>query len=200
METKICIRCELIKQYDEFNKDKNLKSGISNICKVCKKKLNYNYRISNPKKYKLQQKKYRDSNKDKEKLRIKNWVNENKDRRTKYTIKYDKERKKIDPKYKLLRNLRTRIYVFLKKYKITKSEKTISLVGCDLPELKFYMENKFTNGMSWDNYGSNGWHVDHIIPLSSAKTEEEIYKLCHFTNLQPLWEKDNLAKSNKIIL
>jgi len=53
--------------------------------------------------------------------------------------------------------------------------------------------------MSWENYGRNGWHVDHIIPLSSAKTEEEIYKLCHYTNLQPLWEVDNIKKGNKII-
>ena len=51
--------------------------------------------------------------------------------------------------------------------------------------------------MSWDNYGD--WHIDHIIPLSSAKTEEEIYKLAHYTNLQPLWAEDNIKKSNKIL-
>jgi len=52
--------------------------------------------------------------------------------------------------------------------------------------------------MCWENYGLNGWHIDHIIPLISAKTEEEIYKLCHFTNLQPLWWYENLEKRNKI--
>ena len=51
--------------------------------------------------------------------------------------------------------------------------------------------------MSWDNYGK--WHIDHIIPLSSAKTEQDILKLCHYTNLQPLWAKGNIIKSNKII-
>jgi hypothetical protein len=51
--------------------------------------------------------------------------------------------------------------------------------------------------MSWDNYGYYGWHIDHIIPLSSAKTKEEIYKLCHFKNLQPLWWTDNLSKGKK---
>lgn len=53
--------------------------------------------------------------------------------------------------------------------------------------------------MNWDNRGLYGWHIDHIIPLSSAKTEEEVYKLCHYTNLQPLWAKENLSKGNKII-
>jgi hypothetical protein len=51
--------------------------------------------------------------------------------------------------------------------------------------------------MSWDNYGK--WHIDHIIPLSSANNEDEVYKLCHHTNLQPLWAEDNLKKSNKIL-
>ena len=51
--------------------------------------------------------------------------------------------------------------------------------------------------MTWDNYGQ--WHIDHIIPLSSAKTEMEIYELCKYTNLQPLWAVDNLRKNNKLI-
>ena len=62
------------------------------------------------------------------------------------------------------------------------------------------VEEQFVDGMSWDNYGIYGWHIDHIIPLSSAKTEEEIFKLCHYTNLQPLWAVDNLKKSNKLII
>ena len=51
--------------------------------------------------------------------------------------------------------------------------------------------------MKWDNHGK--WHIDHIIPLSSAETEEEVYNLCHYTNLQPLWGEDNLKKGKKII-
>ena len=72
------------------------------------------------------------------------------------------------------------------------------MLGCSIDSLKRHLSKKFKIGMSWDNYGIHGWHIDHIIPLSSAKTIEDIEKLCHYTNLQPLWAKDNLQKSNKI--
>jgi len=58
------------------------------------------------------------------------------------------------------------------------------------------MEAKFVDGMNWDNIGE--WHIDHIIPLSSAETEQEIIKLCHYTNLQPLWAFDNISKGNRL--
>ena len=61
-----------------------------------------------------------------------------------------------------------------------------------------HLEKQFAIGMSWENRSE--WHIDHIIPLSSAKTEDEVYKLCHYTNLQPLWAEDNLKKSNKFII
>ena len=86
---------------------------------------------------------------------------------------------------------------FLKSKNINKKNKTFNIVGCSPEFLKEYLEKKFIGGMSWDNKGD--WHIDHIIPLSSAKTEEEIYKLCHYTNLQPLWSEDNLKKGNKMI-
>jgi hypothetical protein len=59
------------------------------------------------------------------------------------------------------------------------------------------LETQFTDGMSWDNRSE--WHIDHIIPLSSAKTEDELYKLCHYENLQPLWAEDNLKKGARIL-
>ena len=61
-----------------------------------------------------------------------------------------------------------------------------------------HLESKFTEEMSFDNYGK--WHIDHIIPISSAKTEEDIIRLNHYTNFQPLWAVDNLRKSNKVFL
>ena len=72
-------------------------------------------------------------------------------------------------------------------------------MGCSIESLISHLESQFKDGMSWDNYGYYGWHIDHIIPLSSVSSEDEVYKLCHYTNLQPLWAEDNLKKSNKIL-
>ena len=110
---------------------------------------------------------------------------------------YLSNKKKIDPIYRLSCIVRNRIYSFLKNKNITKQNKTFDIVGCSPELLKEYLEKQFVDGMCWDN--RNGWHIDHIIPLSSANTEEEIYKLCHYTNLQPLWAEDNLRKSDKIL-
>ena len=99
---------------------------------------------------------------------------------------------------KLIENVRTRIRTYFKLKNIDKKTNTFDIVGCSPEFLKEYLEKKFTEGMSWELMGQH-IHIDHIIPLSSAKNEEELYKLCHYTNLQPLWAKDNLKKSNKII-
>ena len=94
--------------------------------------------------------------------------------------------------------MRSRLCNYLKSNNITKKNKTFDIVGCTPEFLKEHLENKFKEGMSWENHDLYGWHIDHIIPLSSAKTEEEIYKLCHYSNLQPLWAGDNLSKGNKV--
>ena len=89
----------------------------------------------------------------------------------------------------------------LLKIKKIKNNHTTEYLGCTLQFLKEYLESKFTPEMNWDNYGTypNGWDIDHIIPLSSAKTQEELIPLLHYTNLQPLNSKINRdIKKNKI--
>ena len=81
----------------------------------------------------------------------------------------------------------------------TKQEVT-DLLGCSLEEYKEYLESKFQQGMTWDNHTVDGWHIDHILPLNESGTtltEEEKIKRLHYTNTQPLWAKDNMAKGNK---
>jgi len=94
-------------------------------------------------------------------------------------------------------NLRSRIVTFLKTKNITKRNTTYDIIGINSDELRIYIEKQFKKGMHWENYGE--WHIDHIIPLSSAQNEEDVYRLCHYTNLQPLWAIENLQKTNKII-
>ena len=112
--------------------------------------------------------------------------------------KYFKERRKSDPIFKLANTARTRIVSFLKTHNINKKRSTAQIVGCSPEFLKKYLENKFTSGMTWQNHGRYGWHIDHIVPLASAKTTEEMKKLMHYTNLQPLWAIENLKKKDKI--
>ena len=101
--------------------------------------------------------------------------------------------------FKISCNIRTRIYSYLRNKNIKKTNKTYELIGCSPDFLKNYIEKKFSDGMSWDKIGKF-IHIDHIIPLSSAKSIEEFYKLCHYTNLQPLWAQDNLRKGKKIFI
>ena len=68
----------------------------------------------------------------------------------------------------------------------------------DYEFLKKYIEERFTDGMCWENYGLHGWHIDHNVPLDFGETEEDLFKLNHFTNLQPLWAFNNLSKGKKI--
>lgn len=81
-----------------------------------------------------------------------------------------------------------------------KSGSAVRDLGCSIANLKLYLESKFTEGMSWDNYGRSGWHIDHIVPLShyDLTDREQLLKACHFTNLQPLWAKDNYRKGARV--
>jgi hypothetical protein len=122
----------------------------------------------------------------------------NRERDKKYHEKTKVRKKLMSYKIenRLKNSLRSRVRNFLKSVNIIKTNKTMLMVGCSPEFLKEHLEKQFKNNMTWDNYGE--WHIDHIIPLSSSKTEEEIYKLIHYTNLQPLWARENLIKSNKL--
>jgi hypothetical protein len=85
----------------------------------------------------------------------------------------------------------------IKKGEYTKQSKTYDILGIDYKGFKNHIENLFIDGMNWNNHGK--WHYDHIVPLVSANTYEEIIKLNHYTNIQPLWAKDNLKKGSKIL-
>jgi hypothetical protein len=141
-----------------------------------------------------QQKQYREKIIERERNRVNEWSKNNR----KFINEYKRKKRNDDSLCKLTDNTRRRINKFLKSNNITKNNKTFDIVGCSPEFLKEYLEKQFTNGMSWDLLGRH-IHIDHIIPLSSAKTEEEVYKLCHYTNLQPLWAEDNLSKGSKIL-
>jgi hypothetical protein len=109
-----------------------------------------------------------------------------------------KNKKKNNINFKILANLRSRISTAVKKLK--KSNKTKIFIGLPLDKLRIHLESKFKEGMTWENYGHKGWHIDHIIPCASFDlSDPEQQKKCfHYTNLQPLWWFENLKKGCKI--
>jgi hypothetical protein len=109
---------------------------------------------------------------------------------------YQKSRYNSDPLFAMMGRLRARVRDFLKNNDYTRSSTTEDIIGCGSEELKIHIESKFVDGMSWNNRSL--WHIDHIIPLASAKSLDKVIKLCHYTNLQPLWAKDNLSKGCKL--
>lgn len=127
-------------------------------------------------------------------VRDRKYYQSNKNR--KFSYHYD--RIATDDSYRFRVRLRNRLYKFLKLKGFQKQCKFNDYVGCTLENLKIHIEKRFSKGMNWLNYGE--WHIDHIVPLASAKTEKEIYKLFHYSNLQPLWGIDNIRKGSKIII
>jgi hypothetical protein len=111
--------------------------------------------------------------------------------------KYDKKRRKIDLKYRITKHLRTRLANTVRKQGTKKKARTEKLLGCSWEVFVNYIEKKFQPGMTWDNYGK--WHLDHIKPMSKFNLvlKEEQLKCCNYKNLQPLWAKDNISKSDK---
>lgn len=150
----------------------------------------------------LHRKRYLEKNKDKIKLQTKERYLKNKKRCIESSNRCNKAREKIDPLFKFCNRVRGNIKrSFLRNHtlKFRKVLKSEELLGCSLPEFAKYILLKCPEGTTYENFGQFGYHLDHIIPISSAKTQEEVEKLCHYTNYQPLWWKDNIIKSNKII-
>lgn len=115
--------------------------------------------------------------------------------------RYYQQRIQRDPQWKLQRALRMRFWLMIRKRQFVKSESSLELVGCDLETLVSHLERQFQPGMSWENYGVKGWHIDHIIPCAAFDlSDPEARRRCfHFTNLQPLWAKQNRSKGARIL-
>lgn len=114
-----------------------------------------------------------------------------------YFRKYHKERRDNDPQFNMMGRIRHRTREAIKRGGFTKRSKTYEMLGCDWETLKEHIENQFVDGMNWDNMSE--WDLDHIYPLSWCSTIDELEIYSHYTNLQPLWRKDNQDKKDKFI-
>jgi hypothetical protein len=174
---------EKSKQYHKKNKE-TINNRVKKWCE------------NNNNKYKENQKKWRENNKEKIKEYLKEYNGSNRKKINENKKLYEKI-KRNDSLYKLRRNITSLIRQSIKNQGYKKNTKTAVIIGCDYEFFKYYIESKFESWMSWDNYGKYngelnfGWDYDHIIPISSAKTENDIIKLNHYTNLQPLCSYTN---------
>lgn len=190
-------RREISKRYYERHKEE---------CKERNKK----YREEHKKEIKVRDKKYIEEHKDERREKQRKYREEHKEelnekhRKYRETHKDNKEvkangekRRLTDPLYRFKHNVRCTINRSFTRRGTNKRNKTEDILGCTIDEFKEYIEAKFEDGMNFENYGE--WHLDHIKPLASAKTYEEVLELCKYTNFQPLWAEDNLRKGAKIL-
>lgn len=192
-----CSICKKFKDVSYFHKNRAHKRGYSSDCKVCKKLLAQKYYKKHKKQIIEKTKCWRKANLEQHKLNCSKWRKNNRDKCRKIDRRHHKKHQLSDHKYRMIKALRSSLNGYIKgKIKSTKE-----LLGCTLDELKIHLEKQFQLGMTWDNYGRNGWHIDHIFPLSKADLTNkfDLERVCHYTNLQPLWAKDNLRKHNKIL-
>ena len=207
---KKCDTCLIVypKNAKFFYKDKSLKSGFRGKCKKCTSEYTTkrnglpHVKIENQKRLK----EYRATEHAKVMRRIyrdKNRKSFRKSQRTERYKKSQRERKRKrraeDPVFRLAENLRNAVSKCIRLKGLKKNERFNQYLGCTPIELKAHLESLFQPGMTWDSYGYgfDKWNIDHRIPLASASDIEDLYKLSHYTNLQPMWQPENMIKSDK---
>lgn len=220
-----CTTCLVEKPISQFYKKSDGYAAKCNICMPIYMKALYqkhidhrrnqakNYAIKHKDIISKRAKTYRENNKEERCKKTKEWRDKNiehcrnyrKKNAEKMAITSRNSRRKRynelknDVMFKLRALLKSRIRSGITGKGWCKKKSSAEILGAPLEVVRKYIERQFKKGMTWENHGLNTWHIDHKIPLSTAKTEEEMITLCHYTNLQPLWAKENLEKWNKII-
>jgi hypothetical protein len=194
-------RKEYKRLYHLKNKDKINENSRQHYSENKDKQKEYSaqYRVNNKEKVKEYRRQYKNKAKENDRLYYLKNKDKIKEYRSNNRVKRNNrltQRRATEPLYKLSCSVRRRIQKVINKKRVSK--RTHEILGCSYRELKAHLESQFRDGMNWNNYGLKGWHIDHIIPLASGKTEEDVLVLCHYSNLQPLWALENLQKGAKI--
>ncbi len=201
---KVCSKCNDQKDLSNFSLTDSRSDGFHSLCKNCES----NAREEARRKAKIwatnnkeKRKTYQTLNKEERAAYMKEWRQKRREHRRIYRRNYNRHRKATDINFKILYTLRSRLLQAIKKN--VKAKSAIKLLGCTIDFFKEHMAAKFREGMTWQNHGKGAgkWHIDHIIPCSAfdmSRKEEQI-KCFHYTNLQPLWEYENLSKNAKTI-
>ena len=165
-------------------------------CKSCYDKQHYKDNVEHKKQYRKDNaeciKQWCKDNAEHINQRSRQWNKDNAEYYKQYKKQYQKERRKSDPLYRMITNMRSRLYQYSH---LKGNNKTKDLIGCSPQYLRDWLERQFKEGMNWNNHGE--WHIDHILPLCAASNEYDFKILAHYTNLQPVWAKDNLSKGGR---
>ena len=204
IEKKHCPLCDKNKILTDFNKQSSSWDKLGRMCRQCYIDYKQNKRQNDPK-YKDKDKAYREEYKNSGRRRETSQARyqEKKEEINKKSVGYNKKKYNEDPVHRILCLHRRRVRKMINDLKMNKyvgyRKSKLELLGCSREELKEWIENQFTEGMSWEKLGINGIHIDHIRPCASfdLTKEEDVKKCFHFSNLQPLWAKDNLIKGAK---
>jgi hypothetical protein len=156
------------------------------------------YREKNAKRIKEKKRQYHLANAEKIRKKVRDYYKNHKKERLEYWRLYQNHRQNTDIEYKILCQMRTRLNFILKNRGAKKVDHTITILGCSIRDFIRHIESKFLTGMTWDNYGKMGWHIDHIKPCATFDlTRPEDQRICfNYRNLQPLWGIDNLRKNS----
>lgn len=206
MELKKCTKCGEDKPQtaDYFSRCK--RNGLASRCKACAKSYYESkkhhileqkkiYHLENKKEVLKKKKEYYETNKERLIIKQKDYYESNKEKQIETNRIIRIRRKKSDPIYKVACNLRGRLKDILRG---KKSAPTLKLLGCSLEYLRSHLESQFKPGMTWGNYGPV-WHIDHIKPFAAFDNildPVQQREVCHYTNLQPLFAKENFIKGS----
>ena len=194
MKEKICLKCKNKKIITDFYTDKTRKDGFFPYCKECSKKhVNNQYNKNKEEKRKYQREYYKNHKLEKRRYDIE-YRKKNKEKR----INHEKELYYTNELYKFKKNMRNFISKSFFRTKNKKNKRTLEILGCDYLKFKKHLLQTYkqTYNVDWNNIEKV--HIDHIIPLATAKTSDDVIKLCHYSNLQLLKAKDNLKKGAKL--
>lgn len=191
------------KKWKEANKEKNAEYQKEYNKKYRKRLSEYrkNYNKKHRKRLNEYQKNYNKNPNNGKKANnsgnsYKKWAAKNKEKVNALHKKWQHKQLKTNPLFKITQKLRGAVTRAFKRIGLNKPCNTQTLLGCSYEEAKAHIEFLFQEGMTWENHGVHTWHIDHIRPVSTFGPDE-IYLINHISNLQPLWAKENIAKSNK---
>lgn len=201
---KFCNLCGVEKPLDQFHKRLSRPLGVASNCKQCTSERERKRYAKKKEDILKRVRQYNDNNRERINARQRKYNTENKDKRRVYVDlnrgKINRTRREWLKKYPaaaLAERYRRRLNRSLSLIGVRKTRSSLEFLGCTFEEFVGYIESRFKGGMSWDNRSE--WEIDHIIPISSAKTEADVIRLSHYTNLQPLCGSENRRKSNKLL-